>query len=164
MRTAPKALQLPNQNALTDNNGLIAREWNEYFSETQDSLNNLGKETYFKLVNNQSTDADIDGLSFDSRRESQATIDYLIQRVTDSVELIESGIMIAVFRPTLAAWDIFDLGTPGPDNGGVTFSITAGGQVQYTSTNVAGTEAISKITFRARTLAAKSSLYSKAGR
>lgn len=163
MKQTPKSLQAPNQNQLTGEDGKVSREWDVFFRDIQESLSALGVEKYFKLTNNQVAAANIEGLSFDYRKFSQVSVDYLIQRVTTgggAQEKIESGTFYLVYKPTSNAWVL----SGGPTTSGITLTITAAGQVQYTSTNLTGTASISKITFKARTLAAKNSQYSEPGR
>lgn len=159
-------LKIPYLDQVIDNAGLIARIWRTFFDGIKSRLDPLGEEMAFQLTNNNATPADIVGLSFGKAGVSQAIFDYVIQRVTtggSATELIEAGIKYAVYNPTSNDWSIGPLGTPGPDAGGITFSITAAGQVQYTSSNITGTHSISRIVWRARTLAAKSTVYSLAG-
>ena len=163
MKQAPRSIQIPNQNQMIGDDGLISREYHDFFREIQEAVSALGVEKYFTLVNNQSSAADIEGLYFDLRKVGQVTVDYLIQRVTTgggAQEKIESGTFYLVYKPTTNAWVL----SGGPTTAGITLSVTALGQVQYTSTNLTGTASISKLTFKARTLAAKSSQYSEAGR
>jgi hypothetical protein len=159
--------EVPINDSLTQGSGLISRPWEGFFRFVQKALLPLGIERAFALANNQSTFTPIEGLAFTALSVSQATVDFLIQRVTigaGAVELIESGSFIAVYKPGSDSWSLFYPGTTGPSDSGVDFSITSAGQVQYTSSNITGTPSISKITFRARTLGAKNSQYSAAGR
>lgn len=164
MSSAPYTTQVPYKDKITDNEtGLVDRSWATFFRNILTALDPLGTERYCAIVNNQTSDANIDGLSFDAEKVSQASVDYLIQRVTTgggATELIESGTFYAAYKPTSEDWVLSDV----PSTAGVTLSITADGQVQYTSSNISGTASISKITFRARSMAAKNSLYSVMGR
>jgi hypothetical protein len=146
--------------------GYLTRPWELFFRTVAKSIETLGSEKYFQITNNTAVAADVDGLAFTSSTVSQAVVDFLIQRVTTgggATELITSGTFHAVYKPSSDSWSVVLMGTPGPSASGVTFSITATGQVQYTSTNITGTESISKLTYRARTLGGKSSLYSEVG-
>jgi hypothetical protein len=159
----PVSVTVPYQDAVVDKKDLlITRTWSFFFRSIQAALDPLGVEQYFTLVNNQSVAADIDGLKFDLAKVGQVTVDYLIQRVTTgggATELIETGTLYAAYKPTSNDWFLINV----PSSAGITLSITSSGQIQYTSTNVTGTASISKLTFRARTLAAKNSQYSSAG-
>ena len=153
----------PLNSNIAGENGLVSPIWNTFFGQLVQLLTPLGVEKNFQLENNLAVAADIVGLSFTAKNVSHAVIDFYIQRVTDTNEVVTSGTMHAVYKPNSANWSLVTMGTPGPSTSGITFSITAAGQVQYTSSNVTGTIKISKITWRARTLAAKSALYSVMG-
>lgn len=86
------------------------------------------------ITNNQVTAANITGLSFASGsvRSFKALVSCYIQ--TDApAELQEVGTLYGWFNPVASAWQIRFVSVG--DDCGVTFSITTGGQVQYTSTN-----------------------------
>lgn len=152
----------PSKSPLVDDQGFISRIWLPFFQKITASFAFLGEEYFFDLVNNQAGAADVTGLAFDLQYTSGVVIDYLIQRTTSTTELIQLGRLRAVYRPKTLTWSIYDP-SPSGDAGGIVFSITSTGQVQYTSTNVGGTPVISKLTYRTRALAAKNSLYSKIG-
>lgn len=157
---------VPYKDKMLEVSGYLTRPWELFFRTTAKSIETLGSEKYFQIVNDTFVETDVDGLAFTSSTVSQAVVDFLIQRVTTgggATELITSGTFHAVFKPASNLWDIVYMGTPGPSASGVTFTITATGQVQYTSTYITGTESISKLTYRARTLGGKSSLYSEVG-
>lgn len=163
MGSAPFTIEVPYQNKVIDDSGLIERAWSIFFRNTTTAVDPLGIERTFEIINNKGVATDIEGLSFDKTKVSQASVDYLIQRVTTgglASELIETGTFYAAYKPTSVDWVLSDV----PSTAGVTLTITSSGQVQYTSTNITGATAyISKITFRVRTLGAKND-YSKMGR
>lgn len=167
MALVKQSLAIPNDNQIVDMTGQLTKAWSWFFLKVFERLYPLGSEQFFDIVNNQAGAADITGMIFDKRGVSQATVDYLIQRVTtggSAVELIETGTFRAVYRPTSEDWELVpDVDPDEPDNSGVAFSITSEGQVQYTSSNVGGTAYISKLYWRARTLAGKHHSYSVAG-
>lgn len=150
----------PFSEQVSNRDGFVSPSWTTFFGLVTNLLNPLGVEKNFQLKNNLAVAEDIVGLSFNSKVVSQAVVDYYIQRVTNSNEVITSGTFHAVFKPSANNWALVTMGTPGPNSSGITFSISTAGQVQYTSSNVIGTVSISKITWRARTLAAKNSQYS----
>lgn len=165
MRQAPFTLKVPFENQLIGGDSRISNQWGYFFRMVRDLLFSLGRENYFELVNNQATPADIEGLQFDSAKVGAAYVDYLIQRVTkntNAVELLETGFLSFVYKPTSLDWDL-TVTTLGPHDAGITFSITAAGKAQYISTNELGTPYISRIIWRARTFAAKNTDYSEAG-
>jgi hypothetical protein len=162
--TFPKrSFEAPYRDQLTDSNGIISYPWAAFIRGVFDRLYSLGAESFFTLINNQASAADITGMKFSARGVSVAFVDYLIQRVTTgagAAELIAAGNCIFVYNPISLNWSKQQIGSEGPGTSGITLSITAAGQVQYTSTNVTGAASISKIFWRARTLAAKNKLYS----
>lgn len=163
-RNAPISIQIPLRDEVAKEDGKISRSWENFFKYLQNFIDPLGYEKFFELQNNNAVEADIQGLSFSKENASQGTIEYLIQRVTTgggATELISSGVLHAVYKPTTAAWDLFTPFAEGPSASGITFSITTDGQVQYTSSNVTGSASISKISFRVRILSGKNSQYSQ---
>lgn len=156
-------LNPPFKDQVANEKGLLSPSWTSYFNILTKIVSPLGSEKSFSLKNNLAVAEDIEGLSFTSKVTSHAVVEYLIQRITDTNEVVAAGIFNAVYKPTSDDWSLVTVGTPGPSSSGITFSITNSGQVKYTSSDVTGTVSISKITWRARTLAAKSSQYSVMG-
>lgn len=111
-------------------------------------------ETAFTIANNQSSAANVTGLVFNHGSVGAAFIDYWIKRVTTSsgaVERTEAGRLLVSWDLSAATWRIVPVGS-GPDESGVSFSITSAGQVQYTSDSITGTPSVSKMKFRATTM------------
>ena len=108
--------------------------------------------TTFTIANNQAAAADVTGLLFNGTSVKMAIIDYRIRRNTTgggATERVQGGSMVALYAAAAGTWSL----TPGPQSGddaGVTFTITAGGQVQYVSDSQTGTadESILKYTVR----------------
>lgn len=158
-----KILQPPFSIDFLTESGSMNQSWVDFFSLVSDLLTPMGQERSFQLENNQASDAPITGMAFNYKHVSLVTIEYLVQRITTSTgatEKNEAGILQAVYEATSNSWSIGERGTPGPDDAGITFSITAEGQVQYTTSNITGTNSFQKITWRARTLNAKNGRYS----
>jgi len=154
-----KSLNPPYENPTVEKTGFLTVAWQNFFRSLFDRLFPLGIEQTAVLLNNQATAVDMTGLQFDYRKVNQAIVEYVIQRITgptlSPTELIQTGCFAVVYKPVAGTWNIVSIGSTGPDAAGITFSITTGGQVQYTSSNMTGTANISKITYRARTLSAK---------
>lgn len=166
MATPKNSFDIPYREPVVNRSFLLTRAWEWFFRSVYTRLYALGIERSFALANNISTPTDIIGARFDKRGVTQAVVEYMIQRVTTGVgaiEKIESGILIFVYRPTSLDWDIVVVSEETPDDAGINFSITADGQVQYTSTNETGTPLISNLFWRARTLGGKNQLYSDMG-
>jgi len=97
------------------------------------------------LTNNQVTPADIPSLSFNTAEVLSAVISFMITRESTGTE-VESGEFEINFDGT--DWKSVQSGI---GETGVILSITSSGQVQYTSTDLAG-HISSSIRFRAKTL------------
>ena len=119
-----------------------------------DPLNNRWKsvggsgENIFTIANNQSSAANVTGLLLDGTVQRSAFIFYSIYRNTTgggATELSECGVLLATFKTVASSWEFVPLGSVG--DAGVTLTITSGGQVQYTSSNITGTAATSKMSF-----------------
>lgn len=167
MGTLKQNFEIPNQTPVMEKTNLFTSAWDWFFREIYERLYSLGKEQVFDLANNQATPTEITDLRFNKIGVSQATVDFLIQRVTTSTgatELIESGMFVVSYNPTSVDWSLTMIGTPGPDDSGVDFSIDATGQVKYVSSSITGTASISRIAWRARVIAAKHSSYSLIGK
>lgn len=108
-------------------------------------------ETEFTVANNQGAAANVTGLSVSSASYRGAIVEYDVTRKTDtaSSEVRCVGTMFLQYRAESSAWEICGTSENG-DDVGVTFSITSGGQVQYTSTNISGSNYAGKMNFRVR--------------
>lgn len=102
------------------------------FADVEILLPHLKANKSFSFTNNQSSAANVTGLLLDSSSERSAVIHYEIFR-DGTADLYESGTLTAHYNGT--DWDhvLSRIG-----NAGVVFSITSGGQIQYTSTDNAG--------------------------
>lgn len=89
--------------------------------------------------NNQIAAANLAGLLFDKAAEYGARVLYHMHRRTDTggSEVVSVGELFIRYKPGADAWDVTD-NILGGDDHGVAFSITAGGQIQYTSSDIAG--------------------------
>lgn len=105
----------------------------------------------FTVANNQGSAANVTGLSFSGASVKAVSIQYRIRRSTDTNELAETGTIRLVYKDTADTWFI-DQTYAGEDSG-VTFTVTSGGQVQYTSTNVSGASYVGSMLFKYFTLA-----------
>lgn len=166
MATPSNSFEVPYRDVVVEREGLLSSVWTNFFLSLFERVIPLGSERSFQLANNQSSAADVDGLKVNSRAVSQAVVEFLVQRVTTgagATELVESGSFILTYNPTAADWSISLTNINSPDNSGVDFTVTATGQVQYTSSNITGTASISRVFWRMRTLAGKSTQYSSQG-
>jgi len=100
------------------------------------------------LANNQVTPANIPNLIFNTAQVQGVEVDYLIERTFDAGASIttEAGKVIGSYDGT-----DFNITTESQGDAGILISITAGGQFQYTSTDL--TNHVSTIIrFRGRTI------------
>ena len=88
------------------------------------------------ILNNQAAPLDITGLVFDKTNYKAAQISFELYRQTDSENAQEIGHLFASHNSWTNQWRISL--SSNLDDAGVEFTITAAGQVQYTSSNIAG--------------------------
>lgn len=119
----PKELFIPLRDVMIEKTGLLSRAWLDFFSYLKKIIDPLGVEKSFTLLNNQVAPTKITGLILDKDSIRQAVADYLIQRITSTTELIESGILIFTYRPTAKDWRITTTEQNRPDDSGVDFNI-----------------------------------------
>lgn len=129
--------------------GEDATDWAEEVTLVLNSLLGEGDiiETTFQLSNNQAVATDVNGLLFNSSTVRSAKVDYTIYITTSTNELLETGILYLQYKSDAAEWTMAQQFVG--DVSGLTFTITTSGQVQYTTTNVAGTGYQGKLTFKA---------------
>lgn len=89
------------------------------------------------ILNNQAAAVNLTGVTLSSASYKSVRIFHEIRRKTDTQELVENGVLVALFKDSTGTWDITPEGTSEGDDAGVTFSVS-GSQIQYTSTNVTG--------------------------
>ena len=117
---------------------------------TLNTLNGTGDilTTSFTISNNVSSASNVTGLNFDPTVVRSAIIDYSIYRSsTTPNELSECGSMYVTYKSTAGSWEIaqYNVG-----NSGVVFTVTNGGQIQYTSSDIGSGGYVGKIKFKAR--------------
>jgi hypothetical protein len=89
------------------------------------------------IANNQTSAANVSNILISGASYRSFLVNYNIYRTTNTTEYAQIGTLQCIYKTTAATWNISD--TFSGDNAGVTFTITAAGQVQYTSTNMSGT-------------------------
>lgn len=103
--------------------------------------------TSFNVSNNISSAANITGLSFDTSTVRSAIVQYSLYRTSSTTEKSEVGHIYLTYKSTAASWEIAQSYA---GDSGVVFSITAGGQMKYTSTNFSGISYQGKLKFSAK--------------
>lgn len=96
-------------------------------------------ETSFTIANNQTSPASITGLVFTPSLFRSVKIEYSIYRQTDisGSALAQVGQLRFIYNTQSSSWKMSD--DFAGENAEVEFSITAAGQIQYTSSNILGT-------------------------
>lgn len=104
------------------------------------------------IVNNQNSPANITNMVLNSAAVKAAFIDFTIQRQSDTggSDVVETGVLHAVYNDVAGTWAIKN--TSMHDDAGVVFTITGAGQVQYVSTDIAGTNSTGEIIYTIRTM------------
>lgn len=107
----------------------------------------IASQVTFTIANNQSSLANITGLLFNPATFRGIKIEYSIYRQTDTASSARAqiGQLRFVYNTQAATWYMSD-DYAGQD-AGVTFSITPAGQIQYTSTNITGTNYVGTLKY-----------------
>jgi hypothetical protein len=92
-------------------------------------------ETSFSIANNTGP-SDVTGLVLAQATYKSAILFVEVRRKTDSTEAISVGMLKLYYRAATSDWALVD--ELSGDEDGVTFTITAAGQLQYTTDNMAG--------------------------
>jgi hypothetical protein len=98
------------------------------------------------IDNNQVSAANVSNLVFDGAVAKKFIVDYGLYRSTDTTSLAQAGRLRGVYNEEDAEWYLSD--DYSGQNAGVTFSITNGGQIQYTSSNISGTGYVGTLEYR----------------
>jgi hypothetical protein len=98
------------------------------------------------IANNQVSLDNVSNLVFDGAVAKKFIVDYGLYRSTDTTSLAQAGRLRGVYNEDAAEWYLSD--DYSGQNAGVTFSITNGGQIQYTSSNISGTGYVGTLEYR----------------
>lgn len=99
------------------------------------------------IANNITVATSIPNFSFDTAEVQSINAEYIIKRTTavPANNLVESGFIEGNFDGTNWSISRRQIG-----DAGVEFTVTSGGQIQYTSTDVSGTSYTGEISFKAK--------------
>lgn len=108
-------------------------------------------ETAFNIANNQTTFADITGLTFNAASVRAAEITYSIFRIStpNPSGNTETGTIQLIYDNNIG-WSINQGNILG--SGGLTFNVTPAGQLQYKSTDIGTLNYTGTLKFRAKSL------------
>lgn len=104
------------------------------------------------IANAQVVSLDITGLVFDKTVCKAAYVFMNVRRKTDSGGVFAVGRLLVIYRDDTASWDLVP--ELSGDAHGVVFNVTAAGQVQYQSDNMAGAGYTGKMVYKAFSFAA----------
>lgn len=97
----------------------------------------IGPTTLVTIANNQVSAANVTALVLNSATIRSGTVEYYVYRIFDSgaQEVAEAGNLYFLYHDLSGSWTVSQVGN-GIGSTGVLFTITAGGQVQYTSSDL----------------------------
>lgn len=101
---------------------------------------------------NPGTDIDITSLSFPVSDVRAATIPYAVYRSTDSTTVTEGGELFILYNPTYPVNNKWSIAQRKTDDASIVFTITDSGQVQFTTSTLAGSNHTGIITFSGRSI------------
>ena len=112
--------------------------WMDAITDVAAGITGVGDilQTSVTIANNTASATNLAAFTFDPGTVRGAEITYAIYRNTSASELAEFGKIYLVFKTVAGTWD---LSQTFAGSSGVTLTITSLGQMQYTSTNMAGT-------------------------
>lgn len=107
-------------------------------------------DTSFTIANNQSSAASVTSLLIDGVSTRSFILDYSIYRQTDTAlsAVAQVGQLRGVYNTQSSTWFMSD--DYSGQNSGVTFSIQPSGQIQYTSSNITGTNYVGSMKYAIR--------------
>lgn len=150
-----KSFEIPFQNEVVTAARFLSQPWADFFLILYDLISHISFETSFDFENAATLQA-VQGLKLDPKKSQIWHIDYVIQRITGSFELLESGVYCAAYKSKAGSWHIFKMTTSGPDNSNVSWVITPDGQIYISpGSAMTGTNYIQKLTTRTRSINAK---------
>lgn len=162
---ATKLFSFANDAAYVSNKGSAAAAGDAYYNSTTEEARvyaatggwmplNRMVETSDTITNNQVAAANLTAI-FSGASYSSFVLNYRVYRNTTgggATELSERGIIMGVYKPTAATWEMTQTYV---GSSGVTLScVAASGQIQYTSTNMTGSASQSYIKYTYETTGA----------
>lgn len=106
--------------------------------------------TTLVVINNTGSLANVTDLIVNNAITRAALVDYYVYRVFGATEIAEVGTLRLVYKTNATTWEVDRTFT---GDGQISFSVTTGGQVQYTSVPISGSGSYTgTMRFRARAL------------
>lgn len=129
--------------------GEAITDWAEAVTEALSSVQQANDilTTSATISNGQATPASIPGFSFDTSEVVSINAEYIVKRVTTEPEsnLVESGYIKGNFDGS--SWSI---SRENIGDAEIEFTISAGGQIQYTSSSITSSSHVGTISFKAK--------------
>lgn len=101
-----------------------------------------------EILNNQGVAVDFPDIIFDATEYKSVRMFFELSRKTDTQQNIVNGQLVATFNDLTNSWSIDPPSWEGSPSHGVTFSISAGGQLKYISDNLTGANYVGYILVR----------------
>ena len=151
----PKVLTIGNESFDIPNegeNGNYGESISDYLEAVSTALATVQQRndipiTTAAILNNIAAPAPVAGFSFDTAEVISINCEFIVTRTTDvpAVSLVSNGFIQGNFNGT--AWNIT---VESINDAGVSFDITSGGQITYTSSNLTGSNYSGSILFKAK--------------
>lgn len=103
--------------------------------------------TSFTIANNTAVASNVTGAAFDTSLVRAFILQYSIYRYSTTTEMSEVGTLYGAYKSSAGSWE---LAQTYAGSSGVTFTITAGGQLKYVSTSFSGSSYSGKMKFSAK--------------
>lgn len=135
--------------------GEVSTDWAEAVTNALAASSSAGDilPSTANILDNQSTAQNVVGLVFSTSVTQGAIVQFLIVRSNNpspTIKKVESGNLYITYNSLAASWELSQISV---GTSGVTFSITATGQIKYISDSVGGSSNYSgKIKFKASSL------------
>lgn len=151
----PKTLTIGTEDfeiPLEGENGNYGEQISDWCEAVTDALETVQQRndipnTTATILNNRTSATSVTGFLFDTSEVISINSEFIVTRTTDSpaATLVESGFIQGNFNGS--DWSITITST---GDSGVSFDITSGGQITYTSSNLTGTNYSGEIRFKAK--------------
>lgn len=106
----------------------------------------------FVMVANVNNNVNLPNLSFPTTQVKGAIISYSVFRSTNTNTVSETGTIYVNYNPTFPVNQKWEINKDFIGNANITFNITDVGQIQFSTTSLAGTSFAGSITYQAKAI------------
>lgn len=125
---------------------LVKGTWTQLRTAITHMIQNV--QEAIQTIANNTTNGNVTAALFVGTTHPSFKIEFDLYRKTDTpTELRSSGVLKGLYKPVLASWTLI-LESESGDELDVEFNITSGGQVRYTSSNLAGANYVGQMRFK----------------